>query len=415
MSSLGDVLDKLARGQRVQAGEREQAQTELARLDKVAARVHATDQGGASRSQTIRRLVVDGDLDVPTGTVRIGPVAASRGNIILASGGIKLRTNTTVKIDLQSDGDIFVGENTAAAATTYFSIFVNAQTYNSESVSAGDMLFGDNSSGKANIYWDKSAGEWLFRGGTATAVTIATTGAITAGSTKMDARGLSIKGSIGGSWGVTNSLKLVDGKTGTPNSIGEFAALYTETSLGSDVAATATVTISAGTENVATGILTLNAWEASGSIVFQADGNQVLVLDATLPTFAGSVKVTTGLNIGSATSAASGQVRAELLTPWNSGGAFGGLKSYSGTLADDGSVVLTGDNGFFFIREHTGNALAVVRAGYGTTPVVISSGFTINTTDTDGNWCLFHNATHYELKNRTSSSSSYTVQALIMS
>ena len=66
----------------------------------------------------------------------------------------------------QTDGDIFIGSNIASPGTTYLSVFATAQTYNSESMSAGDMLIGDNSANKANILWDYSAGQLLIRGGT---------------------------------------------------------------------------------------------------------------------------------------------------------------------------------------------------------------------------------------------------------
>ena len=263
-----ELIIRALDGQALRASEREQVRQHLDRLDKAA--MQATGRPGASRSQTVRRLVVDGDLDVPTGTVTIGPVASGMGNVKLSSGGIQLRSNTTVKIDLQTDGDVFIGEDTAAAATTFLSIFTAAQTYNSESMSAGDVLIGDNSASKANILWDKSAGTLLFRGGTTTQVSVNTSGEIAASGTKMNSRGINIKGAIGVAWGATNSLKLVDGKTGTPNSIGEFAALYTETSLGSDVAATVSVTLSAGTDTVADGDLTIVAYGSGGSITLEA-------------------------------------------------------------------------------------------------------------------------------------------------
>lgn len=99
----------------------------------------------------------------------------------------------------------------------------------------------------------------------------------------------------------------------------------------------------------------------------------------------------------------------------NLGSGTGGWSTFTGTLADDASLTLTNLHGFFYIREHTGNQLGFVRAGYGGTPVVISSGFTINTADTDGNWCFFHNGSHYVLKNRNGGSRNYTVHALSMS
>jgi hypothetical protein len=71
-------------------------------------------------------------------------------------------------IALDSDGDVFFGSDISAAATTALAVFANAQAYNSESVGAGDILFGDNSFSKANILWDKSEGQLLFRQGTIT-------------------------------------------------------------------------------------------------------------------------------------------------------------------------------------------------------------------------------------------------------
>lgn len=97
------------------------------------------------------------------------------------TNGIRLMRGSVKKVGIQPDGDLFIGENTAAAATTFLSIFTNAQTYNSESVSAGDVLLGDNSSSKANIFWDKSAGRLNFRGGTSTEAYIDTNGNVAAG------------------------------------------------------------------------------------------------------------------------------------------------------------------------------------------------------------------------------------------
>jgi len=78
-------------------------------------------------------------------------------------------------------GDTLLGSNITAAATTAIAIFATAQTYNSESVGAGDVLFGDNSANKANMLWDVSDGLLRFRGGTTTQVYIATDGALMAG------------------------------------------------------------------------------------------------------------------------------------------------------------------------------------------------------------------------------------------
>ncbi len=66
------------------------------------------------------------------------------------------------------DGDLFLGEDLTDPAKAGFHFFATDQTYNSESVGAGDLLLGDNSSGQPNILWDNSAAEFLVRTGTIT-------------------------------------------------------------------------------------------------------------------------------------------------------------------------------------------------------------------------------------------------------
>lgn len=96
---------------------------------------------------------------------------------------LNMYNGSTNTISLQSDGDSFFGSNVAAAATTAFSIFTNAQTYNSESMGAGDVLFGCNSANYANMLWDVSDKQLKFRGGTTTRLFIHTDGYMYSGST----------------------------------------------------------------------------------------------------------------------------------------------------------------------------------------------------------------------------------------
>ena len=130
-----------------------------------------------------------------SGTITVGSVAAGMGNLLLDSGGLRLRTNTVVKVDAQTDGDLLIGTNTSAPATTFLSMFSVAQTYNGESMAAGDLLLGDNSANRANLKWTASDGYLRFRGGTTTQAWINTTGAITAGGgdVVLDAQGITIK------------------------------------------------------------------------------------------------------------------------------------------------------------------------------------------------------------------------------
>jgi hypothetical protein len=73
-------------------------------------------------------------------------------------------------MDLQSDGDLFIGSDVSAPVSTYFSLFATNQTYNGESVEAGDLLIGDNtntaSNYGANLYWNLSGSSFDGRYGT---------------------------------------------------------------------------------------------------------------------------------------------------------------------------------------------------------------------------------------------------------
>lgn len=151
------------------------------------------------------------------GDITVGEVGASKSNVFITSGGVRLRNNTTVKIDLQSDGDLFVGTDTSAAGTTSLAVFSNNQTYNSESVEVGDILIGDNSASKANILWDKSAAQLKFRGGTSTQAYIDTDGRVYAGAGKvfLDTAGISLKSPTSGGQ-LPNEIKWVDTDLTTP-------------------------------------------------------------------------------------------------------------------------------------------------------------------------------------------------------
>lgn len=153
-------------------------------------------------------------LDRPTSTVfekelvLIGSIGAGR-YLEIGTDGVKIFTGGKLKIYLQADGDVFVGDDLSDPSKTYFSIFSNAQTYNSESVSAGDMLIGDNSASKANMLWDKSAGRLLFRGGQAAEAYVDTDGSIVAGDGDvfLDSDGLTLLSGTG----TPNQVKVVDG------------------------------------------------------------------------------------------------------------------------------------------------------------------------------------------------------------
>lgn len=98
-----------------------------------------------------------------------------------SAGALYFRVQVTKKISLDTAGTLLIGSNITAAATTGLVVFSSSITYNGEAsvFAAGDVLFGDNSSGKANIFWDTSAGQLKFRTATTTKSYIDTDGTFT--------------------------------------------------------------------------------------------------------------------------------------------------------------------------------------------------------------------------------------------
>lgn len=112
----------------------------------------------------------------------IGRYASGSANVIVdEAGDFKIRDHTTTKIFMQGDGDVLIGEDTAIPGSTHFALFSNAQTYNGEALGVGDLLLGDNTTGCANILWDKSAGQFQFRGGQTVQAYVDSAGVLLAG------------------------------------------------------------------------------------------------------------------------------------------------------------------------------------------------------------------------------------------
>lgn len=119
---------------------------------------------------------------------RIGQGGKIRGN--LSVGNMRMNPSQAIElfnaqgnptVRLNNTGNAFFGDNLRNPGDTALSIFSIDTTYNSEDFSEGDVMLGDNSTSKANMLWDKSAGTLKFRGGTTVQAYINTTGAITAG------------------------------------------------------------------------------------------------------------------------------------------------------------------------------------------------------------------------------------------
>ena len=110
-----------------------------------------------------------------------GVTELQAGNVSIdLAEGVTLRNPGTGDrtIYLDPDGDAWFGSNIGSPSTTALSIFSNAETNNSEIVGAGDVLLGDNSSGKGNLFWDASTGQLKIRSGTTTSVLIGSGGIV---------------------------------------------------------------------------------------------------------------------------------------------------------------------------------------------------------------------------------------------
>jgi hypothetical protein len=134
------------------------------------------------RDGTNDRFKVDAD----TGDVWIGQVASGKYNFYWddSEGTVELRENTTPYL-IADGGDqlLAFGANVNSVSTTAIVVFgADSTTYNSNSYDSGDLLLGDDSSGHANVFWDKSTGELNFRAGSTSQLRINTSGAIEAAS-----------------------------------------------------------------------------------------------------------------------------------------------------------------------------------------------------------------------------------------
>lgn len=97
------------------------------------------------------------------------------------TNGIQMKSNRTIVGEkshflLNLQGDMFIGADANTSTSTYFAYFNVAQTYNSESMGAGDVLLGSNASAKANALWDFSAGSFIIRIATTKRIELTSTG-----------------------------------------------------------------------------------------------------------------------------------------------------------------------------------------------------------------------------------------------
>lgn len=422
---------KLIEGvQKLPASQREALRINLEHVDRALARVAAQDSGGAARSQTLRRLVVDGDLYVPAGVIKVGP--DGKGNVVINTNGIKLNYGTTNKIWLQTDGDVFIGDDTSLPAKNYIAIFSAAQTYNSESMGAGDMLIGDNSSSKANILWDKSAGQLLFRGGTSAKAYIDTTGAITAGTGEVviDDSGIKL---IGNGNTTTNSISWYITSTnicqiygwGNPSSVRHEIVLNAGTGSGTPGAislyavgtsgTTAGINLDASSLHMSLDNIDVKL-ETSHYIGLGASAGRFVFTDAatdSIAVTAADLNPALGVNVGTATGATTGEVRASDKLRLG-GQTTGGIKQQSTSVANNGVTALfaAGDYGLLVVEGNGNLALYYLKgAGHATVEINDSDAVYSVTATTAGSTNIYWSGANsrYELENKRGGTLVYTM------
>jgi hypothetical protein len=116
------------------------------------------------------------------GDILMGPKGTDLFNMLwdVSEGTMQLRRDETPFFEVNgADGLMKFGSNVFSASTTAIAIFGDDSTaYNSNTYDSGDILFGDDSANKANMFWDASTGTWSFRSGTTAQLRIATDGSL---------------------------------------------------------------------------------------------------------------------------------------------------------------------------------------------------------------------------------------------
>jgi hypothetical protein len=117
-------------------------------------------RGFTELEQILRREQLSGNVDqIRTQNIMVG----------YAEGIEVYNANHETTIALYPDGNAAFGADLSSPDTTAFQIFAVETEYNGETFAAGSVLFGDNSTGKANLVWDPITGRVNFRGGASVA------------------------------------------------------------------------------------------------------------------------------------------------------------------------------------------------------------------------------------------------------
>jgi hypothetical protein len=103
--------------------------------------------------ETIERLGLRGSL----GRVSSGGATVTQGL------GFSASDDGTPKTQIKPNGNVFIGSDLNTPSGVTFSVFVSAEDFNAEDMGAGDLMIGNNSDTTANLKWDQSEGQLLFR------------------------------------------------------------------------------------------------------------------------------------------------------------------------------------------------------------------------------------------------------------
>lgn len=149
-------------------------------------------------------------LDVSVPSVRVSdPGGASY--VQLSGGDVQLFGNGAQRIRLLANGDIAQGTNVATAAGTRFLVkgTAGAAGEAGETLDAGDLLIGRTASGKANLFYDDSAGRLNIRGGTTVQAYVDSDGSIGAagGALSLGASGMTFAQGVSN----TNRIRWLNG------------------------------------------------------------------------------------------------------------------------------------------------------------------------------------------------------------
>jgi hypothetical protein len=119
------------------------------------------------------------DLDATMGqSARITQLKFGTVQLSVSEGLTITHPEGTPAIVLEPWGNAFFGSDVDTPEDTSLAIFSQARVYNSEPVDPGDVLLGDNSDTKANLFWDNSAGQLHLRSGTTVATVLDTDGSL---------------------------------------------------------------------------------------------------------------------------------------------------------------------------------------------------------------------------------------------